>query len=110
MEAGADVNEKNNKGETPISITAREFGLSYVLYFLIKAGADINERNEYGENITTVALRSERHFWAVYTDTRTYGHDNFFTRFYYRVEELLLGGTCCPYHLYPIRFPFNSFN
>ncbi len=110
LEAGAEVNGKNNKGETPISIIAREFGLSYVLYFLIKAGADINERNQYGENIITVALHSERHYWAVYTDTRTYGHDNFFTRFYYRVEELLLGGTCCPYHLYPIRFPFNSFN
>ncbi len=48
--------------------------------------------------------------FTYYTDTKTYYHDNFFTRFYYRVEELLLGPTCCPYHLYSLRFPFNSFN
>ena len=110
LKAGAKVNVKNNKGETPIIVVAKNNGLSLVLPMLVEAGADINERNEYGENIITAALRSERHFWAVYTDRKTYFHDNFFTRFYYKVEELLLGESCCSYHLYLIRFPFNSFN
>ena len=110
LKAGAEVNVKNDKGETPITIVANKHGLSLVLPLLVEAGADINERNKYGKNIITAALQSERYFWAKYTDSKTYYHDNFFTRFYYRVEELLLGPTCCPYHLYSLRFPFNSFN
>ena len=51
---------------------------------MIKAGADLNERNEFGENIITLALHSERHFWAVYTDTRI--HDNFFSLLQYSFE------------------------
>ena len=108
LAAGANVNEKNNEGETPLYIVANNHGLSSVLPLLVEAGADLSERNEYGDNIITVALHAERHFWAAYIDTRI--HYNFFSRFYYRIEELLLGSTCCPYHLYSIRFPFNSFD
>ena len=110
LDAGAKVNEKNNEGETAISIAAGYNGFSFIVFMLVEAGANLNDRDKDGNTLLTLALQGERHFWAVYTDTKTYYHDNFFTRFYYKMELLLLGESCCPYHLFSSRFPFKSFN
>ena len=110
LKAGAKVNEKNNNGDTALSTATSSNGFSLISYMLIKAGADTNIKDKYGNNILTSALHGERHFWAEYTDIKTYYHDNFFTNFYFKIEQLLIGDSCCPYHHYSRCFPFNSFN
>jgi hypothetical protein len=46
--AGVDVNQQNDKGETPLHIAARN-GLVGVLANLLLAGGDPNIRNKLGE-------------------------------------------------------------
>ncbi len=94
LNAGAKVNEKNNGGDTALSTATSSNGFSLISLMLTKAGADTSIKDKQGNNILTSALHGERHYWAEYTDTKTYYHDNFFTKFYFKIEQLLIGDAC----------------
>jgi len=47
IEAGADVNAKNDHGETPL-LRAALYDSPEVIKIFIKAGADVNVKNKYG--------------------------------------------------------------
>ena len=48
IEAGADVNQATEEGETPLYIAAQD-GREAVMRALIQAGADINKATEEGD-------------------------------------------------------------
>lgn len=60
MEAGADVNAKNVKGQTPLHIAAENYGNSEVLTILIKAGADVNAKDNRGDTPLDWASRRNK--------------------------------------------------
>ena len=47
LEAGADVNAKNNLGDTPLMWAVR-YGHTETVTFLLEKGADVNANNNYG--------------------------------------------------------------
>ena len=47
LAAGADVNAKNNSGQTPLHVAAKYGGTEYINY-LVAAGADVNVRDNIG--------------------------------------------------------------
>lgn len=68
IDAGADVNAKDNKGNTPIN----DFRVYYsekeeyddrheTLSFLIASGADVNNKGEYGQTILHDAVEQSSH-------------------------------------------------
>jgi ankyrin repeat protein len=59
LAAGADVNAKDDHGQTPLHAAARE-GLKEVVELLIAAGADVNAKYDDGEGLTPL------HFAAVF--------------------------------------------
>ena len=75
IKAGADVNERNVNGDTPLRIAVR-FHNSEIVRELIKAGADVHARDEWGQTPLHNA-----------TDKRVYGGGG-----YRVVKELLEAG------------------
>ena len=57
IENGADVNAKNNKGETILDVVL-ETNHMHTIQWLIEKGADINAKNNKGETILDVALET----------------------------------------------------
>ena len=57
-EKGADVDLSNDKGETPLYVSAK-YGSDATLRVLLSVGADINHQNCYGE--TALMIASENH-------------------------------------------------
>lgn len=61
IKRGSDVNEKNEKGETPLMLAARWNPDSFpVMKLLIAAGADVNAKDRYDTTILMAALLSYR--------------------------------------------------
>ena len=59
LEAGGDVNGRNEEGETPLHWAAKRNGKRDVMAALLKAGADPNARNEKGSTPLHWAADSE---------------------------------------------------
>ena len=54
IKAGADINAKDNNGDTPLMIACRWSNEKKVRW-LIKAGADFNIKNNAGESAVEIA-------------------------------------------------------
>ena len=59
IEKGADIEAKNNYGNTPLILTSR-YGHIEVVKFLIEKGADIEAKDNYGETSLIVLLDMEK--------------------------------------------------
>lgn len=49
LDNDADVNERNEDGDTPLIVASREYGLIYAVRLLIERKADLHARNHLGE-------------------------------------------------------------
>jgi ankyrin repeat protein len=59
IESGANVNDKDQIGQTPL-IVATQHGCKKLVEILISAGADIHERNEFGQNAIITAAQENQ--------------------------------------------------
>ena len=55
IDAGANVNAKENEGRTPLHLAAERGNIESV-ELLLKAGSDINAKNEHGDTALQMAL------------------------------------------------------
>lgn len=58
LEAGAEVNQANNNGKTPLMAAAQE-GHEKVVKALLEAGADIEAKNKNGDTALTLAVKND---------------------------------------------------
>jgi len=56
IKAGADINAKNEYGDTPLIVASR-YNQMDIVKLLIKAGADINIKNKGGNTALMIAFR-----------------------------------------------------
>ncbi len=59
IEVGANINERDERGTTPLMLAAR-IGGSETIKFLLEKGANLNVKDNFGENCLWVALNAGR--------------------------------------------------
>jgi ankyrin repeat protein len=60
IKAGADVNKRNNDGDTPLSLDSSDTGTKKCIELLILNGADIDNENIYGHTALTYSIYKNR--------------------------------------------------
>ncbi len=87
--AGANVNEKERLGRTPLHNVVRRDSLENVKVF-VHAGADLNERDSYGRTAIDEALRMNRkkifHFLM---KAQNAGNLEIYWKWYVNLERIL---------------------
>ncbi|MCX5921979.1 MAG: ankyrin repeat domain-containing protein [Candidatus Dependentiae bacterium] len=84
LKAGADINAKDNSGETALHTVAFLEGYESIIALLLNAGADINAKNNFGDTALSLAFGEE--FDAYYED------ENYFNDYNRKVSLLLNAG------------------
>ena len=59
LERGADINSRDNAGNTPMDIAAANNNMNSIMFLLSDIGADITIQNNYGETARDLAAEYE---------------------------------------------------
>lgn len=59
VQAGANVNEKDRRGETPLILAMENEASLEIISALVEAGADVNEKNSWGETPLILAAKKD---------------------------------------------------
>ena len=59
LERGADINSRDNAGNTPMHIAAANNNMNSIMFLLSDIGADITIQNNYGETARDLAAEYE---------------------------------------------------
>jgi len=57
IDAGADINHQDSKGNTPACYAAAPFRRYSIVYFLLTAGSDWSLQDDFGYDLSTICLR-----------------------------------------------------